>query len=89
MAAVIARWWVYVLVSTTTSRTYVGIATDVDRRVRQHNGELRGGARSTTAGRPWQVARREGPFTRGPALSAEYRLKRAKGRARLAATVKR
>jgi predicted GIY-YIG superfamily endonuclease len=82
-------WWVYVLESTSSARTYVGVAIDVERRLRQHNGELRGGARSTTAGRPWRLARREGPFERGAAQSIEHRLKRVKGRARIAATVER
>jgi predicted GIY-YIG superfamily endonuclease len=80
-------WWVYVLESPSTSQTYVGVAIDVTRRVRQHNGELRGGARTTTRGRPWRVARLEGPYTRGVAQSVEHRLKRARGRQRLAATV--
>lgn len=37
-------------------RTYVGATTQpVERRVRQHNGELSGGANQTTGGRPWSV----------------------------------
>lgn len=45
-------WAVYLLVS--GSRTYVGCTTDVTRRLRQHNGEIRGGARATR-GRQWAV----------------------------------
>jgi putative endonuclease len=55
-----AVWFVYVLVST-GGRTYVGIATDVARRLRQHNGELAGGARATRGHRPWAVGRVVGP----------------------------
>lgn len=63
-------------------RTYVGVAVDVDRRARQHNGELAGGARSTRAGRPWTVAVVHGPFPdRGSAQAAEYRLKQRRGAA--------
>jgi predicted GIY-YIG superfamily endonuclease len=75
-------WTVYVLVS--SSRTYVGVTTDVRRRVVQHNGDLPGGARSTRAGRPWRVARTWGPFaTRGEALRVEHLVKRLRGRRRL------
>lgn len=77
-------WFVYVLVSR-VGRTYVGIARDVDRRLRQHNGELAGGARSTRPGRPWRVAQRVGPVeTRGRAQSIEARVKRLRGVKRLA-----
>lgn len=46
-------WTVYLLVS--GRRTYIGATTNLDRRLRQHNGEIRGGARSTR-GRQWIVA---------------------------------
>jgi predicted GIY-YIG superfamily endonuclease len=77
------RWTVYLLASRT--RTYVGITTDVARRLAQHNGEERGGAKATRAGRPWRVAARFGPFaSRGAALRLEHRLKRLRRSARLA-----
>ena len=44
------KWTVYLLAA--AKRTYVGITTDLRRRLDQHNGERRGGARSTRAGRP-------------------------------------
>jgi putative endonuclease len=76
-------WFVYVLVSR-TGRTYVGVTTDVDRRLGQHNGLVRGGARATRGWRPWKVGRILGPLpTRGRALALEYRVKRLKGRRRL------
>lgn len=37
------------------SRTYVGITNNLAKRLRQHNGELAGGARSTHSGRPWKL----------------------------------
>lgn len=77
-------WFAYVLVSTTTRRTYVGVAKDVERRARQHNGEIAGGARSTRAGRPWRIGLVRGPFeSRGAAQSAEYALRKRRGLARL------
>lgn len=81
-----ASWFAYVLVSTARERTYVGVAIDVARRARQHNGELSGGARSTRAGRPWQVAAIHGPFeSRGAAQVVEHALRRRRGRQRLEA----
>ena len=73
----------YLLQSTSARRSYVGIAVDVDRRLRQHNGELVGGARSTRSGRPWTIARRLGPFAdRSTASRVEYAWKQVRGRQR-------
>ena len=79
-----ARWWVYVLVSVGDKRTYVGVTTDLQRRLRQHNGELTGGARSTRAGRPWRIGTTYGPYpTRSSALKAEAQVKALGGMKRL------
>ena len=52
-----SRYCCYVLRSVPrANRTYVGITIDMGRRVRQHNGELSGGARATRTARPWRVA---------------------------------
>jgi len=77
-------WLVYVLVSDSRSRSYVGITTDLERRLLQHNGELPGGARSTTHGRPWRVGVAYGPYEgRGEALRIEYEVKKRRGPERL------
>jgi predicted GIY-YIG superfamily endonuclease len=76
-------WFVYLLVSATDGRTYVGITTDVARRLAQHNGAQAGGARSTRAGRPWRVAACSPPLPdRSTALRFEHRVKRLRGTAR-------
>ncbi|CAA0407196.1 unnamed protein product [Arabidopsis thaliana] len=50
-------WSVYLILSTTEPiKTYVGITTDFSRRLKQHNGEIRGGAKASSAGRPWLCA---------------------------------
>ena len=80
MAEEAAKWWVYLLESTAGRRTYIGITCDLDKRLRQHNGELTGGARSTRSGRPWSVVRRLGPYgSRSVASRVEYFWKKAKG----------
>lgn len=78
------EWIVYVLQSSSHNKTYVGITTDMSRRLAQHNGDRSGGARSTRAGRPWSVAARYGPYeTRSEALRVEIQVKRLRGAARL------
>lgn len=55
---------------------YTGIAVDVERRIRDHNGATRKGARYTAARRP-VVLVYAAPFaTRSQALKAEIRVKR-------------
>ena len=77
-------WFVYVLASKRSARTYVGITTDPTRRLAQHNGERPGGARTTRAGRPWRLAARYGPYAgRGEALRVEHAVKKLRGRRRL------
>lgn len=46
---------VYFLKSLSSKRTYVGYTNNIYRRIKQHNGELEGGAKRTKQGRPWQV----------------------------------
>ena len=75
-----APWFVYVLASTRSARTYVGIATDPARRLAQHNGQRPGGARATRAGRPWRIAAEYGPYDRrGEALRVERAVKKLRG----------
>ncbi len=80
MPELLTRWIVYVLISRRARRSYVGVTTDVSRRLAQHNGRRPGGARSTRAGRPWRLARRFGPYaTRAQAQRIEAELKRRRG----------
>ncbi|KAJ0975629.1 hypothetical protein J5N97_017594 [Dioscorea zingiberensis] len=51
-----SAWSVYLIVSSRSPRTYVGVTTNFARRLKQHNGELKGGAKASSAGRPWTLA---------------------------------
>lgn len=46
----------YCLVSHDSRRTYVGATKHMARRIRQHNGIIKGGAKYTRRGRPWTIA---------------------------------
>jgi len=77
-------WSVYVLVSASGGATYVGVTTDVQRRLSQHNGELPGGARSTRRDRPWTIGVvHDGFDDRAEAQRVEASLKRRRGSERL------
>lgn len=69
----------YCIKSIETSKTYVGITNNLQRRLRQHNGELKGGARYTTGtGGTWSLAMLVGPFsTQQHALHFEWHWKHA------------
>ena len=69
-------WVVYMLQSASTGRFYIGVTNTLDRRLKQHNGALKGGAKATRAGRPWQVVYHERCQSRGQAQSREAELKK-------------
>lgn len=81
-------WWVYVIQSQAPRQFrgkpapgffYVGSTTHPPRRLRQHNGEIVGGARYTSKHRPWVARALYGPYAnRSEALKAEMALKRGK-----------
>lgn len=83
-------WWVYVLqsLSPRVSRSgatlpgfhYVGCTTNPSRRLREHNGELKGRCGKYTAKhRPWRMRAIFGPYVnRSEAMKAERALKKGK-----------
>ncbi len=69
-------WYVYILIDEQTQRTYVGITTNTQRRLLQHNGIIKGGAKSTKISNTWKYHKIIGPFTtRSEALKLEYKIK--------------
>jgi len=78
-------WFVYLLATTLApSRTYVGATVDVDRRLRQHNGQLKGGARatSTVPGGWYRVCYIQGFESKREALRFEWWWKRRSAKLR-------
>ena len=68
-------WHVYLL-ECADNTLYCGVTTELERRVREHNGELPGGARYTTGRRPVRLlAHAEFP-DRATACRMESRVKR-------------
>jgi len=68
--------YLYVLRSQLNShKTYIGVTNDVMRRLRQHNGQLSGGARYTHRFRPWSFYAIFRMNSRRDALSLEWHVK--------------
>lgn len=65
----------YILKSAVSNRTYIGYTVDFNHRIRQHNGELVGGAKRTRRFRPWYpICIIYGFYDSSTALRFEYRL---------------
>jgi len=77
-------WSCYVLARDDSAHTYCGMTNNLARRLRQHNGEITGGARATARrGAGWRVAMAlHGFATQREALQAEWRWKHPAGRPR-------
>ena len=61
--------------SVSSGRLYTGIAKDPQRRLAEHNGKNRRGAKATRYGRPWQLVYTERYDTKGQALQREHVIK--------------
>jgi putative endonuclease len=70
-----ATWTLYVL-RCADGTLYTGIATDVERRLEQHNGERPGGARYTSGRRPVELVFSQAHPDRSAAAIAEAGFKR-------------
>ena len=74
--------FIYILKSSThPNKSYVGVTNSLPRRLRQHNGQLSGGARFTRAYRPWGFCAIFVVANRHDALSIEWKIKHQKTRA--------
>jgi putative endonuclease len=84
------KFWVYVLVSETTGKRYVGQTDDLHGRVAQHNDPAHNSMKFTTkhAG-PWTLMHSEEYATRAEAMRRERWLKSGVGREWLDRTIGR
>ena len=65
----------YILRSLVSNQVYIGFTVDFAHRLRQHNGEIVGGAKRTAKFRPWTaVCIIQGFFEQSAARRFEYRL---------------
>ena len=78
-----ATWQVYLLQCADQS-LYVGVTTDLARRLQQHNGQLAGGARYTQARRPVALVWSEACDSRSDAQQREHALRRLSREQKLA-----
>ena len=68
-------WYVYVLLCNDNS-FYCGITTNIERRLKQHNGELKGGSKYTRSRRPCRIVYKKKAMNRSIASKEEYAFKK-------------
>ena len=76
---------VYLLINTNTKHTYLGITNNSARRIRQHNGEIKGGAKYTHAkkcGGIWKYHLKISNLTKRESLSMERSAKNLRKKAK-------
>ena len=76
-------FWVYVIKSVSTGKTYTGYTENLENRLRRHNGELLNKQSSFTVkqgNKDWSVIYKEEWVSRVTAMKREKELKSAKGR---------
>ncbi|WP_420555024.1 GIY-YIG nuclease family protein [Neptuniibacter marinus] len=71
----LSSWYVYI-VKCVDGTLYTGVTTDIQRRLRQHNGDLEGGAKYTRVRRPVQVVWHEEQPNQSSACQREAAIKK-------------
>ena len=71
------QWYVYVLRCADNS-LYTGVALDVNKRLDEHNGVTKNGARYTHARRPVELVYQEPAYSRSEACKREYVIRNLK-----------
>ncbi|MEH8016294.1 GIY-YIG nuclease family protein [Rheinheimera muenzenbergensis] len=78
-----SSWYLY-MVQTAAGTLYTGISTDPQRRLRQHSGELAGGAKALRGKGPLTLVYSQSLSDKSAAAKAEYQLKQLPRSAKLA-----
>jgi len=68
------NWFIYLL-RCADNTLYCGITTNINRRLRQHNGEIKGGAKYTQTRQPCHLVYIENAKDKSQALKREYQIK--------------
>ncbi len=69
------KYFVYI-VECSNKSLYTGITTNIERRIQQHNGEIKGGSVYTRSHRPVQLKYSEECATKSDALKREMTIKK-------------
>ncbi len=69
------KWTIYIL-ECGDKTLYCGITNNLDNRMRQHNGEIKGGAKYTRSRQPCRIAYTEEVATRSETLKREHVIKK-------------
>ena len=84
------RYIVYVLISASTARRYVGQTDDLERRISEHNSRDHNPRKFTSRNKgPWSLVHSESFATRAEAMAREKWLKSGAGREWLESTIGR
>jgi len=78
------KTWLVYLLKCANNSLYCGITNDLSQRLRQHNGEIKGGAKYTRANAPCQLVYQEKMQDRSSASKREYEIKQMDRSAKLA-----
>ncbi len=72
-------WFCYLLYSENVNKTYIGITNNLDKRIKQHNQELSGGAKFTKIASDWKYQKTIPMPDKSTALKTEYIWKQSSG----------
>lgn len=74
------NYQVYLLYHSENNVSYIGITTDINRRIKQHNKIIKGGAKFTNRFPPkWKLVMLTNFMNKSDALKLEYKLKKYSG----------